>query len=73
MCMTLARKGLLAHVEVVELENEVTEAWLVSDAKSLDIIAQGVEIQHQTKIWSATRAVCYETSITVPRPITVSR
>ena len=57
MRMTLARKGLLAHVGVVKPENEVTEAWLVSDAKSLGIIAQGVEIQHQTKIRSATRAM----------------
>ena len=57
MRMPLARKCLLAHVEVVKPENEVTEAWLVSDAKSLGIIAQGVEIQHQTKIRSATRAV----------------
>ena len=57
MRVTLARKGLLAHVEVVKPENEVTEAWLVSDAKALGIIAQGVEIQHQTKIRSATRAM----------------
>ena len=57
MRMTLARKGLLAHVEVVKHENEVTEAWLVSDAKALGIIVQGVEIQHQTNIRSATRAM----------------
>ena len=77
MCMTLARKGLLAHVEVVKPKNDVTEAWLVSDAMALGIIAQGVEIQHQTKIRSATRAmhawVCFETSITVPLSITVPR
>ncbi|GMF22453.1 unnamed protein product [Phytophthora lilii] len=57
MRMTLARKGLLAHVEVVKSENEITEAWLVSDAQELGIIAQGVELQHQTKIRAATRAM----------------
>ncbi|ETM37391.1 hypothetical protein L914_16047 [Phytophthora nicotianae] len=57
MRMTLARKGLLAHIEVVKPENEITEARLVSDAKALGIIAQGVELQHQTKIRFATRAL----------------
>ncbi|CEG49229.1 putative polyprotein [Plasmopara halstedii] len=40
----------------VNEENEITEAWLVNDAKTLGIIAQGVEIQHQTKIRSASHA-----------------
>ena len=44
MRMTLARKGLLAHVEVVKAEDEITEAWLINDAKALGIIAQGVEM-----------------------------
>uniref|UniRef100_H3H7F9 CCHC-type domain-containing protein n=1 Tax=Phytophthora ramorum TaxID=164328 RepID=H3H7F9_PHYRM len=57
MRMTLARKGLLAHVQKVKAESEITEAWLVNDAKALGIIAQGVELQHQTKIRSATRAI----------------
>ena len=57
MRMTLARKVLLAHVEVVKAENEITEGWLMNDAKVLGIIAQGVELQHQTKIRSATRAM----------------
>ncbi|GMF45505.1 unnamed protein product [Phytophthora fragariaefolia] len=57
MRMTLARKGLLAHVQEVKVESEITEAWLVNDAKALGIIAQGVEPQHQTKIRSATRAI----------------
>jgi hypothetical protein len=57
MRMTLARKGLLAHVQEVKVESEITEAWLVNDAKALGIIAQGVELQHQTKIRSATRAI----------------
>lgn len=57
MRMTLARKGLLAHVQVVKPENEITEAWLTNDAKALGIIAQGVELQHQTKIRTATRAM----------------
>ncbi|OWZ15191.1 polyprotein [Phytophthora megakarya] len=55
--LTLARKGLLAHVKVVKLESEITEAWLLNDAKALAIIAQGVEPQHQTKIRSAVRAM----------------
>ncbi|CEG44975.1 putative polyprotein [Plasmopara halstedii] len=41
----------------VKEESDVTEAWLVNDAKALGIIAQGIEIQHQTKIRSATRAM----------------
>lgn len=57
MRMTLARKGLLAHVQVVKAEDEITETWLINDAKALGIIAQGVELQHQTKIRSATRAM----------------
>lgn len=57
MRMTLARKGLLAHVEVVKPESDITEAWLINDVKALGIIAQGVEIQHQTKIRSASRAM----------------
>uniref|UniRef100_A0AAV1VJH2 CCHC-type domain-containing protein n=1 Tax=Peronospora matthiolae TaxID=2874970 RepID=A0AAV1VJH2_9STRA len=57
MRMSLTRKGLLAHVEVVKPESEITEAWLVNDAKALGIIAQGVELQHQTKIRSSTRAI----------------
>ncbi|KAE8880456.1 hypothetical protein PF003_g35503 [Phytophthora fragariae] len=39
MRMTLARKGLLAHVQDVKAEADVTEAWLVNDAKALGIIA----------------------------------
>ncbi|KAJ8564192.1 hypothetical protein ON010_g7153 [Phytophthora cinnamomi] len=57
MRMMLARNGLLADVEVVKAENEITEAWLTNDAKALGIIAHGAEIQHQTKIRSATRAM----------------
>ncbi|CEG47936.1 polyprotein [Plasmopara halstedii] len=41
----------------VKEESDITEAWLVNDAKALGIIAQGVETQHQTKIPSATRAM----------------
>ncbi|OWZ00990.1 polyprotein, partial [Phytophthora megakarya] len=57
MHLTLARKGLLSHVEVVKQESEETEVWLTSDAKALGIITQGVELQHQTKIRSVTRAM----------------
>ncbi|CAH0478581.1 unnamed protein product [Peronospora belbahrii] len=52
MRMTLARKGLLVHVEVVTERHN--KAWLVNDAKALGIIAQGVELQHQTKKSSST-------------------
>ena len=31
MRMTLARKGLLAHVQVVKKEEEATEVWLFND------------------------------------------
>lgn len=57
MRMALARKGLLGHIMGAKGESEITETWLVNDAKALGIIAQGVEIQHQTKIRSATRAL----------------
>ncbi|OWY97971.1 LOW QUALITY PROTEIN: polyprotein, partial [Phytophthora megakarya] len=57
MRMTLARKGLLSHVEVVKQESEETEAWLTRDAKALGIIAQGVELQPQTKLRSVSRAM----------------
>lgn len=57
MRITLVRKGLLEHVEVVQPENEITEAWLVNEAKALRIIAQGMELQHQTKVRSASRAM----------------
>jgi hypothetical protein len=59
------------------VESEITEAWLVNDAKALGIIAQGVELQDQTKIRSATRAIqawgTLRESTTVPRSTTVSR
>ena len=35
MRMTLVRKGLLVHVEVMKSDNEITEAWLMNDAKAL--------------------------------------
>ncbi|KAG3170464.1 hypothetical protein PI124_g352 [Phytophthora idaei] len=41
----------------VKPESEIAEAWLINDAKAMGIIAQGVELQHQTKIRSATRAM----------------
>ncbi|OWZ24437.1 LOW QUALITY PROTEIN: polyprotein [Phytophthora megakarya] len=50
--MTLARKGLLKS-----LESKITDAWLVNDAKTLPIIAPGVDPQHQTKIRSTVRVM----------------
>ncbi|ETK84679.1 hypothetical protein F441_10893 [Phytophthora nicotianae CJ01A1] len=49
--------GRLAQVKVVKPENEITETWFVHVAKALGIIAQGVKLQHQTKIWNTTRAM----------------
>ncbi|KAG2788372.1 hypothetical protein PC129_g1721 [Phytophthora cactorum] len=37
MRMTLARKGLLGHIMTVNPESEITEAWLINNAK-----AQGI-------------------------------
>ncbi|CEG42208.1 hypothetical protein F443_20714 [Plasmopara halstedii] len=52
MRMKLARKGLLAHVQTVKPEAEMTEAWLLNDMKALGLIAQCVLLEHQTKIRS---------------------
>ena len=57
MHMKLARKGLLAHTQVVKDPAEVTEAWLLNDMKALGLIAQGVAVEHHTKIRSATSAI----------------
>ena len=46
MIMTIATKGLLAHVQVVKAESEIAEDWLMNDAKAFGIIPQGVELQH---------------------------
>ena len=37
MRMTLARKGLLGHTMAVKDENDISDAWLVNDAKALVI------------------------------------
>ena len=57
MRMTLERKGLLAHVQVVKNPAEVTEAWLLNDMEALGLIAQGVAVEHHTKIRSAKSAI----------------
>ncbi|OWZ24418.1 polyprotein [Phytophthora megakarya] len=57
MRMTLARKGLLAHVQVVKDPATMTEAWLLNDMKALGLITQGVSVEHHTKIRSATSAM----------------
>ncbi|POM60744.1 polyprotein [Phytophthora palmivora] len=46
----LGRKGLLAHVQVVNDPAEVDEIWLLNDIKVLGQIAQGVSLEHHTKI-----------------------
>ncbi|CEG42461.1 uncharacterized protein PHALS_12736 [Plasmopara halstedii] len=57
MRVALARNGLLTDVKGTKDESDITETWLVNDAKTMGIIDQGVEIHHQTKIWSASRAL----------------
>ena len=54
--MTLAKKGLLEHIFEVKSENEMTEDWKVSDIKAFAIIAQEIEVTHQTKIRHARAA-----------------
>ncbi|CAI5730571.1 unnamed protein product [Peronospora farinosa] len=57
MRMTLARKGLLSHIQMVKPEAEMTEAWVINDMKALGLIAQGIAVEHHTKIRSATTAI----------------
>ncbi|KAG3192209.1 hypothetical protein PC128_g10620 [Phytophthora cactorum] len=57
MRMTLARKGLLVHVQMVKDPSEIIEVWLLNDMKALGLIAQGVAVEHHTKIRSATTAI----------------
>ncbi|OWZ04219.1 Integrase, catalytic core protein [Phytophthora megakarya] len=57
MRMTLARKGLLVHVQMVKDPAVMTEAWLHNDMKALGLIVQRVSIERHTKIRSATSAV----------------
>ncbi|OWZ06259.1 polyprotein [Phytophthora megakarya] len=54
MRMMLARKGLLAHVRVVQDPASMIEAWLLNVMKALSLIAQGYFIAHHTKIRWAT-------------------
>ncbi|ETP08782.1 hypothetical protein F441_15296 [Phytophthora nicotianae CJ01A1] len=56
MRMTLTKKGQLAHVQVVRDPAEVTEAWMQNDTKALGLIAQGMAVEHHTKIRSAMQA-----------------
>lgn len=56
MRMLLARKELIAHVDSMKPVAEWTEEWRTKDMKALAIIAQGVEVEHQTKIRSAITA-----------------
>ncbi|KAE8909537.1 hypothetical protein PF007_g12551 [Phytophthora fragariae] len=45
MLIKLALKGLLAHVDIVEPESEIT-GGLTNYAKALNPIAKRVELQH---------------------------
>ncbi|KAF1313844.1 Integrase catalytic core protein, partial [Globisporangium splendens] len=54
MRMTLAKKGLLEHIVVEKTGGD--EEWKVKDMKAFAIIAQGVQLEHQTKIRRANTA-----------------
>lgn len=56
MRMKLARKGLLIHIIKEVKENEMTDSWRVLDLKAFAIIAQGIEVEHQSKIRNAQAA-----------------
>ncbi|KAE9331308.1 hypothetical protein PF008_g15499 [Phytophthora fragariae] len=50
MRMTLARKGLLAHVQVVKDPAEITEAWLLNDIKALGLTGRSGGAPHQDPV-----------------------
>ncbi|KAE9333350.1 hypothetical protein PR003_g14065 [Phytophthora rubi] len=50
MRMTLARKGLLAHVQVVKDPAEITEAWLLNDIKALGLAGRSGGAPHQDPV-----------------------
>ncbi|KAJ0389295.1 hypothetical protein P43SY_011789 [Pythium insidiosum] len=56
MRMTLARKGLVDHIAIVKAENEWNDDWRAKDMKAFAIIAQGIEVEHQSKIRGANTA-----------------
>uniref|UniRef100_M4B509 Uncharacterized protein n=1 Tax=Hyaloperonospora arabidopsidis (strain Emoy2) TaxID=559515 RepID=M4B509_HYAAE len=56
MRITLARMGLLEHILEVKSEKEMTEDWKVKDMKAFAIIAQGIEVKHQTEVRHALTA-----------------
>ncbi|CAI5726223.1 unnamed protein product [Peronospora farinosa] len=67
-------EGLLAQIQMVKPEAEMTEAWVINDMKSLGLIAQGIAVEYFTKIRSATTAIqawitCV--SSTIARPCTI--
>jgi hypothetical protein len=57
MRMHLARKGLLAHIEVPKADAEMTSEWMENDMKALGIIAMGIAVEHQGKIRAAATAL----------------
>lgn len=56
MRMTLARKGLLEHITVVKTSEEASNEWKVNDQKAYAIIAQGIQVVHQSKIRGTSTA-----------------
>ena len=57
MRMTLARKGLLAHIQMVKPEAKLNESWMLNNMNALGLIAQGIALEHHTKIRSATTPI----------------
>ena len=56
MRMMLARKGLIDHIIAEKGEVENSDEWRRMDMKAFAIIAQGVEVEHQSKIRNASTA-----------------
>nr|CCA27214.1 putative polyprotein [Albugo laibachii Nc14] len=57
MKMTLARKGLLTYIMEMKSEEKSESDWDVKDMKTYGIIAQGLEVEHQSKIHHAKRSM----------------
>lgn len=56
MRMALARKGPLGHIITVKFKTEATDEWKVKDMMAYAIIAQGIKVEHQSKICHARNA-----------------
>ena len=50
MRMTLVRYGLLGHVKFFKPEAEMTEAWVLTNMKALEIIVYVIPLKHQVLV-----------------------